>query len=37
VSETTPSAVTWGKAASVIVVEVVTLLALFALQRAFTS
>ena len=36
-SETTRSDVTWGKAAGVIVVEVITLLALFALQRAFTS
>ena len=30
-----PGNVTWGSAVRVILVEVVTLLALFALQRAF--
>ena len=34
-SQTSGSNVTWGSAARVILVEVVTLLALFALQRAF--
>ena len=36
-NDTERSVVTWGSAARVILVEVVTLLALFALQRAFTS
>jgi hypothetical protein len=35
VSGPTGSNVTWGSAARVILVEVVTLLALFALQQAF--
>jgi hypothetical protein len=37
VNEAGHSVFTWGSAVRVIVVEVVTLLALFALQQAFTS
>lgn len=35
-SESTPQGRGWGSAITVIAVEVVTLLALFALQQAFT-